>query len=171
MSVLEVMSDRILELGEGEVAADLEALVVRLRDPDAVRSEQRLFVAIQGHRLGRDPAVVALLGQVGMVPSGLFQDATDLVHELDEWSAFQEESMGLDRDLFSSSPFDVERRHWNHFLDDRRAWRCGYDPKTSETLVLLAEGTFTILMDAMHKWSAKPATLADLLRLTRPVED
>jgi hypothetical protein len=169
VSAIATMVDRILEAAAGEDPAAVARLVERLRA--LVPGDDRLVVALQGHPLGRDRAVAASWPEVDPL-HGLrtYSDLElpDLIAELDEWSAFQQESMDLDADLFSQSPFDPTLRYWKHFLGDTlRAWVCGYDPTTTETLVLVHAGTLVLHMDpATHRWAGRAASLADILRLT-----
>lgn len=171
MNAIAVMSNRILEAAVGEDPAAVALLVERLRA--VTPSGDWLLIALQGHPLGRDPAVAASWPEVDSFHEYRMRcdlELPELIAELDEWSAFQEESMSLDADLFTQSPFSPTRRHWHHFLGNPLgAWLCGYDPTNTETLVLVRAGTFVLHMDPdTHRWGGRAASLVDILRLTRP---
>lgn len=173
MNAIAALSDRILEAAAGEDPDEVALLVERLRAVPS--STDWLLIALQGHPLGRDRAVAASWPEVDSFHE--FRGHCDLerpelIAELDEWSAFQEESMVLDADLFTHSPFSVTRRQWDHVLRSLGAWLCGYDPTTTETLVLVRAGTLVLHMDpATRRWGGRAASLADILRLTRPTTE
>ncbi|MBL8719266.1 MAG: hypothetical protein JNL79_24990 [Myxococcales bacterium] len=91
----------IRELADGEDPADVEALVGRIEN---LHPAKRILLALRGHRIGRDERVVALLDAIDSVAARTFASWSleDVLLDLDEWSAFQAESFGLDGDLFDS---------------------------------------------------------------------
>jgi hypothetical protein len=160
MSTLQVLADRLLQIGEAEDPGALARLVARLRQDS---NHDRLLLALSGHPLADDPIVRALCG-----PSpDSYLELPDLLQELDDWTAFTQESESLEPDLMLSphSSLSPLRRGWLNVLNTRGIRTCGADPDSTETLVLL-QGTHWIhLDDPTQRWRAGRASLADILRL------
>lgn len=172
--VLVRLQTRLRELGEaaGE-SAGVAVLCERLAATQPGR--HRLLLALRGHPLGRDETIVAVLDTVeSMLACRVCRwPLEDVLADLDEWSAFLVESFGLDRDLFSESPFTPSRFHprLQCLLVDRALWRCGWDPMAHEALVFHSDQTSWIRMDpSTYRWQGGLASLHDILRLTRLAE-